>query len=235
MKTFFKFNVHRIILFVILFMTTSFILFAFFHRDVTSLSCDLPWNETGYFFPIIIIASLICGFVISYWMIKNTPPLKLFAYLLILGILVVCFLSIFYFGLLSPKNYSPSPFSVGYGFRVCDFKASADTFEFTLINRIGKDLTSIEINFFADVANDRCDLTAGELWTPIADCSPESCKTTYVGKSPIKNNKRLGTFRFTGCENFQGAASGGFTITYVMKGDTQSHQITGKGNLKVQN
>ncbi|MFH1916702.1 MAG: hypothetical protein ABIJ21_05535 [Nanoarchaeota archaeon] len=151
-----------------------------------------------------------------------------------------------YFGVLSPKNLLPSSCTVGAGFGCSDAKATSNTFELTLRNNMGEDINNgMGISFGGDTLTCRgIQKVTGTTYTWTANTTADNASTgsncgsvgycSYVvAGGPIKNGKDIGHIVFDEC-GFSGTSSLEFVINYTKAGESVSHQVQGKANLKVE-
>jgi hypothetical protein len=168
-----------------------------------------------------------------------------------------------YFGVLSPKNILPSSCTVGAGFGCKDTKATAESVQLTLLNNLGNDLDYINIQFTGDVVDKECDIIfdTGAADDPAwngwynddpnnlgedGTCDADNCSIVYdvsatsPAQAPLRTGKAFPPIILDNCngpdddEVLSGNAVSDFTMTYKATGETLTHQVQGKANLKVE-
>ncbi|MFH1073127.1 MAG: hypothetical protein V1743_06900 [Nanoarchaeota archaeon] len=152
-----------------------------------------------------------------------------------------------YFGVLSPKNILPSSCTVGAGFGCKDSKATANGMQFSLLNNLGSDIENIEVRFSGDTSSILCatPTVANSVGTWSGGCNATECNVLYTTPlTLLRTGKSMGDIIFTQCDGdgaggtgtkkFSGNAVTDFTITYKASGETLTHQVQGKANLKVE-
>ena len=73
------------------------------------------------------------------------------------------------------------------------------------------------------------------LQEPGQSCSSTgTCLLNYANSTSLRTGKTFGTFAFTGCAAMTGSRVTDYEIEYLAVGDSLTHTVQGKANLKVE-